>query len=303
MRKCLGIVGCVVALCAAGANSAAAETPDQTSTFASGDEGWTIAQTYNNPPFTFAPPVHEDGAINFTDSSGGDVGFFASPASWAGDATNHFGGTFSYDLKTDPGWGEVSFAILGNSDLTQSICFAGDSAPVAGGFTTYSFTINPTDALNSGCNLPATVEEINAVLLDLDLIAIDAEEFANPSPGTVTSLDNVSLTGGTPPEPYDVERTVSLNYEKLNNPFLGPYRAFTGEVLAGEFGCSDSVEVTVMKKRKGPDLKLGTRTTGSEGGFQLKYKRKRGTYYATVSPVSVGLANCLAAQSDPFKIG
>jgi hypothetical protein len=78
---------------------------------------------------------------------------------------------------------------------------------------------------------------------------------------------------------------------------------FKGALTSSSQQCSAAQGVTVWKVRKGPDLKVGARTTASDGRFKIKRAKKPGRYYAT-SPRSVvpGIAECPAARSTTFRV-
>jgi subtilisin-like proprotein convertase family protein len=91
-----------------------------------------------------------------------------------------------------------------------------------------------------------------------------------------------------------------------------PSRSVTAKYAKGKFkgvlsssaaACRSNRSVTVWKVRSGPDRKVGTATTRSDGFYKLARSRHRGKYYAT-SPrlVVTGIAECKAAASATFRV-
>jgi hypothetical protein len=285
---------CALALTGASAASAAVNL---SSTFASNNEGWGTTQGSSSP----GPATYDDGsqAITFTDA---DPGMFAGGfiAPWSGDATDNYGGTLSFKLKSSAGWNSGVVASIFSTTAQDGICFQGD--PVGTSFATYSFTLDTSDALDGTCNAPASEAEIVEILSTFDGVFIAGEESDDTNNGFTTTLDDVSLGGGGTSPPYDVERELSLSHEKIESPFVKPHLAFTGAITSPADECNAGMKVVVYRRQKGPDMKLGTRTTDGDGGYRLSYPKKKGTYYAKTPAADLGLPQCLPVTSDPLKI-
>jgi len=89
-------------------------------------------------------------------------------------------------------------------------------------------------------------------------------------------------------------RTVTAKYKS------GKFRGALSSPVAG---CKAGRSVTIWQVRKGPDLKVGTRTTRPDGTYRLRHAKKRGTYYAKSPRVAVtGVAECPAVRSTTFKV-
>jgi hypothetical protein len=175
-----------------------------------------------------------------------------------------------------------------------------DDEPVGGVFDTHTFTLDTSQAMDGTCGSPASSGQVVGVLSQIGGVVIagdDDEVF-----GEATFLDNVSLSGGGPPAPFDVDRTLNIDHGKQSSNFLNPFFAFFGVLEADDPTCTAHRKVVVYRKRKGPDEKLGTRTTNSEGAYRFAYDRKKGTYYAKAPEEDLGLPTCLEATSDTFKI-
>lgn len=271
------------------------------SNFDSSDEGWKVFQGNAAP----VAPVLENGSIEFTDSFGSQAGGFVAPGSWAGDATDNYGGTFSYDLKGDAPFGGASLAVLFaasySGDADDLLCFVGPDPGT--GFTTISHTLDTSDALKTDCTTPAPESQIVNVLSDLGAVQIFGEKRFSPATGEVANLDNVSFGGGGPPPPYEIsDRVLSIARERHGTPFIKPFWSLTGTLTSSDDVCNQGRKVVVFRKRGGPDEKLGTRTTSRSGGYRLAYPPKAGTYYAKSPEVTLGLATCLAVISDEIEL-
>ena len=78
---------------------------------------------------------------------------------------------------------------------------------------------------------------------------------------------------------------------------------FKGVLSSTVPACRAAKSVTIWKVRTGPDRKLGTKTTASDGTYRLRRARHRGRYYATSPRVVVrGVAECRAVRSRTFRI-
>lgn len=78
---------------------------------------------------------------------------------------------------------------------------------------------------------------------------------------------------------------------------------FKGRVSSPVAGCKAGRPVTIWKSVTGPDRKIGTATSRSDGTYGLSRTRRVGRYYAT-TPLSVvaNQAQCPAARSATFRI-
>jgi hypothetical protein len=110
-------------------------------------------------------------------------------------ASDHYGGTLSFDLKSSVTWAQGPLLIIGSATFEEgperdpTICFTGGAAPGTS-YTTYNFVLDPSQALADDCTTPATPQQIVAILSDFKDVTIDGED--NLTPGMVTSLDNVT---------------------------------------------------------------------------------------------------------------
>ena len=133
------------------------------------------------------------------------------------------------------------------------------------------------------------------MLADLKAVVIFGEDSLNSS--ETTTIDNVALTGGGPPPTTDVPRTLTLSYSKKQKSFKGTLKAPLDKAT-----CAASQKVTVFKKHKGPDQKLGSPKTDANGAYKLKDPGKHGTYYASIDEKTSGLSICKAAKSGTVKL-
>jgi hypothetical protein len=300
MGRRAAVAACVASALAMVSAQSAHAALNLSSTFDTDNEGWTSAEGAVEP----TPAGWEDGAIYVIDGSAPfeDNATFFAPSSWAGDATDNYGGTFEFDMKSTEDWSGGVTAVIVADDAEgpeDVLCFVDDAAPGAG-FATHTFNLDTSDALNGSCTTPATSSQIVGVMSQLGQVVILADDIV--AFGEVTYLDNVSLSGGGPPAPFDVQRDLSIDHAKVSSNFLNPFFAFFGLLEADDPPCAAHRKVVVYRKRKGPDEKLGTRTTNSEGAYRFAYDRKKGTYYAKSPEEDLGLPTCLEATSDTFKI-
>ena len=78
---------------------------------------------------------------------------------------------------------------------------------------------------------------------------------------------------------------------------------FKGWISSPVGGCKSTRPVTVWKVRPGPDRKLGSTTTRSDGTYRLAKPKRPGRYYATSPRVAVpDLAECPEVRSARFRI-
>jgi hypothetical protein len=239
------------------------------------------------------------GAISLT-SDDSNPGLIVSPAiaTFEGDHSNNFGGTLSVDVKANPasvamsGYGGLLFG----PDNAPGLCFF-DAATPGTTFHTYDFTLNTANLRStaSNCQQAATNAEIATVLADLKQIQFSG--YALISGSQTTTIDNVTLSGGGPPPNVTVSRTLTLAYSKKKKAFSGKLKAPKDPDT-----CAAKQKVSVFKKRKGPDLKLGSPKTNASGSYTLKNSGKKGTYYSSVPSAKHGITTCKAAKSDTVQI-
>ncbi len=78
---------------------------------------------------------------------------------------------------------------------------------------------------------------------------------------------------------------------------------FKGVLSSSVAGCRAARSVTIWKIRGGPDRKIGTATTRSDGSYKLVKGRKAGKYYTTSPRVVVAkAAECPATTSKRLRI-
>jgi laminin B (domain IV) len=167
------------------------------------------------------------------------------------------------------------------------------------------------------CTTTPTRAQVMSVLSDMQDVTIYADVHAGT--GETAGLDNVALTGGSDqdgdgvrdgvdecpaaaglypsgcpdsdddgvvdpsdtcptragPEPTgcpSIDRTVTISYS-------GKARAFKGRVLPSG-PCRAHQNVTIYKKRKGPDPELAEKKTGATGRYKIASTPHQGVYYA-----------------------
>ncbi len=116
-------------------------------------------------------------------------------------------------------------------------------------------------------------------------------EFTGPSEcfETVTISDTILVT------PYVVPTTASLAYKSA-------LPGFTGKLVATD-GCQAERQVRLFKVDAGPDTKVDTATSADGGGFKLKGRAKKGTYYVKAPPDLRDDLTCGVAKSSNVRVG
>jgi hypothetical protein len=96
----------------------------------------------------------------------------------------------------------------------------------------------------------------------------------------------------------NVPRTLTLSYSKAKKSFKGTLKAPVDPAT-----CAAGQKVTIFKKHKGPDPKLGSPKTDPNGVYKLKDPGKNGTYYASIAQKTSGQSICKAAKSGTVQLG
>jgi Laminin B (Domain IV) len=281
------------------AGQASAITPS--SSFGNGTNGWTGVSVPRSGgstmPFTplYGPSDGNPGGfIYVADPDSGadeDVGLLLAPAGFLGDASDNYGGTISFDLRTNHPAGPIPPQILlAGSGETLYRTF--DSLqPQA--WTTMSASLAVGGGWLDQSGQPATVADLAAVLSNLELVGILAD--VSDAPSEYTDLDNVFMTEGDGLPPQNVNRTLTLRYDRAARAFKGSLRAPAGPP------CAVNQQVKVFRRRRGPDKLVGTDRTDPEV-FVVRSRRLPGIYYAQVARTTLEDMNCLAARSRSLRL-
>ena len=173
--------------------------------------------------------------------------------------------------------------------LLWSITFAVGSQTTAVQFDPTSPPSQET--LGSGASATARIEAvekgdnfINVSLLDANGTVIDA-----------FSIEKQVHAGPVPPLDVRTELTARKN------------RKFIRGKAKTEDECESGRNVTLFRRRPGPDSVVGADTTNSLGRYGVKTGRKRGTYYARIAASTAtdtqtgGQLNCLPDQSNDVR--
>jgi hypothetical protein len=282
------------------AGNAWAITPS--STFNNDAEGWTGWDTrqFGQPGFPHA--------LGYSDQGGNPAGFvwfdhkgsgseqdptlFVAPASFSGDASSNYGGTISFDLKINENGYPFNPQVLlvGPSEALYR-GFGWPAQPTS--WTNMSATIDAGGGWVNQAGQPASRAEFAPVLSNLTGVAIlgDVRDAA----GGRTDLDNVSMTEGDGLPPQNVNRTLTLRYDRAARAFKGSLSANAGPP------CAVNQQVKVFRKRGGPDKLIGTDRT-EPNVFVVRSRRAPGTYYAQVARTTLEDMNCLAARSRSLRL-
>jgi hypothetical protein len=321
MRKLFCLAATLAAVVGTLLACSSAAALDLSSTFDSDAEGWTATQGGSPPSFGPAGYVASGGdpgtgfirAVDFDQdmSPGGCcIGFFDSPPSWTGNALSNYGGALSFHLRdynadfSPPHNGIMAAIYRGDGWPKEKLLYTG--ALPASGFATHSFSLTPSgwmvDDGAGGFTEPSELA-FESMLANFDGVFIFWDYWTASS--EVTDLDTVSWSGGSAPAPLEISRTLTIKVGK---------RTITGTLDAdaskGDSGCAaGSHTISVYKKVKGPDKLIGT--TDTESGpapshWSVAYKRKPGSYYATVAAFVAHDGDfdytCLAAKSPIKKV-
>jgi hypothetical protein len=298
-------------------------TPAQgavTSTFDLDAQGWQVTQ--DGQSFTAAPwsdtsfaanPPH-GGHIFFTDA--GDnlvqgpphIGLFRGGTGWTGDLSGHYGGTLSFDLYSDatpPSEGDCFFPCppviirIHSPDGTVEKDFG--QALLQGQWTTHSVRLvggPPGGGLvypDSG-GTPPSPAHLASILSDVSSVEILAEVDWGDS-GTTVRLDNATITDGAgPPEPESVNRSLTLDFARANGGFSGNLFG------AGYPACTADQKVTVFRKKRGRDPRVGFDLTEDSGDYAVESAKKPGKYYAKAKQTRREYFTCMPATSDTLQL-
>lgn len=171
------------------------------SNFDTSAEGWLIADLPGNRVYTptlgtFSPVHRPAGYISHTDATNNSI-FFSAPASYLGNQSSALGTDLSFDLRTThDSWVIDTVAVLRGANGV--ILVAPFALPTINVWTSYSIPVVASSfRIDSPIGVVASESDLQGVLADLELLAINAE-FGNGLIET-TDLDNVRF--GVIPEP------------------------------------------------------------------------------------------------------
>ncbi len=91
-----------------------------------------------------------------------------------------------------------------------------------------------------------------------------------------------------------IPRAISLAYDR-------PSRVFSGAITA-DGGCNSLRTVSIFKKARGRDRRIGQAVADGAGVFSLARKAGRGRYYATVPADVSGPWDCAAGRSGAVRV-
>jgi Laminin B (Domain IV) len=192
---------------------AAASAISASETFDTGLGGWVALQAPTDVPPMPPPDYHATGGnpggyISLTDTNATTFGIatLRSGSGFTGDFSGAYGGTLSFDLRTNTAWASTSFlpwiSITGAGPQTAVCSFPTSAVPADGNFHTLTATLTETakpgpdcsweDMLNNAGAL-FTNANFKAILASLQTITVSAD--VNSAAGETVSLDNVRLTG------------------------------------------------------------------------------------------------------------
>ena len=78
--------------------------------------------------------------------------------------------------------------------------------------------------------------------------------------------------------------------------------AIKGKVRSPESDCEGARDVTLKKKKSGPDRTVGSTVSRANGAWSIRERNARGRYYAVVAKRKVGSTTCLAGTSRTITL-
>jgi subtilisin-like proprotein convertase family protein len=192
----------------------------------------------------------------------------------------------------------------GQANILGAIFDDGASTPIVSGGAPYAGRWIPAEALaahngltGGGYLISARDDVTNGKVGTLDdwTITFTYQACDFDADGVEDHVDQCrDLTARTATGCPVVSRVISAKYR------AGKVR---GALSSPEAGCTAGRAVTVFRKRPGPDRRVGTATTRTDGSWQLRKPKKRGRYYATSAKAAVPeRAECPAVTSRTFRI-
>ncbi|HET7483040.1 MAG TPA: hypothetical protein VFK89_09285 [Actinomycetota bacterium] len=198
--------------------------------------------------------------------------------------------------------GAIAVLNLGTAPAAVAQCTSGD-----GGGGTPSESASP-----SGSTSPSGSAT--------GLLVGAAQSSTTPAPSSSTTggggitlppiLPSDSSTSASPSSPGGGEvahcpTDVTIAYT-APNPRQNPKPTFHGRVKSDENSCIGGRIVTLMKKKDGPDARVGHDLSSPRGAWQVELRRANGRYYAKVKKDTVatdsGRAVCEAGRSKTLKV-
>jgi len=189
----MAVLGVLVAL--AGCQGIPGSGPeDIESTFDDGVQGWTVtgdAQDGSVAPTHNAEGGESGGYLSAADDVAGGVWFWAAPDRYLGEKSDYEGGTLSFALTqsaTDSGF-EARDVVLASGSTELAYRF---DSPPGTDWTVYEVGLSPAGWTNSETGDPATDEELQLVLGNVETLWIRGEYRTGSDTG---GLDSVVLSG------------------------------------------------------------------------------------------------------------
>ena len=188
--KQLLIIGTLAAAIVA-AGSASADTI-ATSTFTTGDDGWSngdLDHLGSTTPVTYDAAT---GTITVADNYGSNG--FVAPIAYLGNQSAAFGGTITFD-EAEASTDGVNYAPL-SLISGATVLYAQPAPPPGTSLTSYSISLVGSsfytgDPFNSAGGAAVTDATLQAVLASLDRLAVQADWHSG---GDFAQLDNVVLS-------------------------------------------------------------------------------------------------------------
>lgn len=188
----LVVIVVVLAGCTGGSGTAAV-----TSTFDDGTDGWTIAgdaQDGQAEPDHVASGGNPGGHLEAADDVTGGVWHWNASGAYLGDKSGYSDGTLVFELtqsRTDDQFDSPD-VILGSGDVRLGYDFGDESTHPETDWTRYEVPLSADGWTNLDSGEPATEEEFERVLSDLDRLWIRGEYREGSDTG---GIDNVELSG------------------------------------------------------------------------------------------------------------
>lgn len=166
------------------------------STFEDGTENWTVvgdAQGGSSQPTHHEAGGASGGYVSSTDDTTGGVWYWNASPAYLGDRSGFYGGTLSFELdqsRTDSQFDDTD-VILAGGDRRLGYDFGNESTHPGTNWTAYEVPLREDGWVDLETGEPATREEFEEVLSDLEGVFVRGEYRDGSDVG---GLDEVTLS-------------------------------------------------------------------------------------------------------------
>jgi hypothetical protein len=279
-----GIVFASLAL----AGGAGAVAPKITETFDAGAQGWEIYEGTSEYDATWqASGGNPGGFVRYSDLGAASSDAVFADEEYVSHISRYEGGRILFDLRSDAGDPAAPTVTITDPDdyAFPAIHTRARHAPGLE-WTSYAIPVETAATVWRDESGKRVGEKRFAAILGRDPV-YEIQADLSASAAETTDLDNVGIINAAP-------RTLSLTYSAKKGKLKGTLKCPTdANCIAGE-------TVTIVRRKKGPDEKLGKATTSTAGRYSLKRKHlKKGSYVASVAQTNPEVGTLCAAAKSP----